>query len=256
MSGIAVIGSCITRDLWPIVGEAPPQGLFYVSRTSLPSLLSAPPADVSLPAEDQTGPGGFPKRAMTSDLRKTALGELVARRPSHIVFDFIDERADLLQTGGAYVTRTWELCVSGHLEHPALQAGQPIARTAPGCELIWRMALRELAALIGATPLRDAQLILHEAQWATQYRDAEGAVHDFPAEIELFSGSWADIRAHNQVLRAYQQAFLDAFPQATRVGAPATLTVADQSHRWGLSPFHYIREYYEYVLPRLQALGV
>ena len=251
-----MVGSCITRDLWPIVGEAPPHGLFYVSRTSLPSLLSGPPAGLDLPAEHPTGPAAFPKRSMVSDLRKTALSELVARRPTHIVFDFIDERANLLETGDGYVTHTWELSVSGHLEHPALRNAHPVERTAAGCDLIWRAALREFAALVASTPLRDATVILHEAQWATRYRDAEGALQAFAPLVELFSGSWAEIEAHNKVLRAYQDAFLDAFPNAARIGAPAQLQVADQGHRWGLSPFHYVPEYYETVLPQLHALGV
>lgn len=251
-----MVGSCITRDLWPIVGEAPPQGLFYVSRTSLPSLLSKPPEGLSLPAERPTGLGAFPNRSMVSDLRKTALGELVARRPTHIVFDFIDERANLLKTGSGYVTHTWELSVSGHLEHAALCDAQPIERTAAGCELIWRSALREFAALVACTPLRNATLILHESQWATQYRDTQGNLQTFAPKLELFSGSWADIEAHNKVLRTYQAAFLETFPNALRVGAPAELQVADQGHRWGLSPFHYVPEYYETVLPQLHALGV
>lgn len=256
MSGIAVVGSCITRDLWPIVGEAPPQGLLYVSRTSLPSLLSKPLAGMSIPTDPPTGPGAFTKRSMTSDLRKTALAELVARRPTHIVFDFIDERAGLLETEGGYVTNTWELSVSGNLEHPTLRNAHPVERTAPGCELIWRAALREFAALVASTPLRDATLILHEAQWATHYRDAEGQLRAFAPQVELFSGSWADIEAHNKVLRTYQSAFLQAFPNALRVGAPSELQVADQGHRWGLSPFHYVPEYYQTVLTQLHALGV
>ena len=40
MARVAIIGSCITRDLWPILGEAPAD-LLYISRTSLPSLESA-----------------------------------------------------------------------------------------------------------------------------------------------------------------------------------------------------------------------
>ena len=40
MPKVAIIGSCITRDLWPIRGET--AELLYVSRTSLPSLMAPP----------------------------------------------------------------------------------------------------------------------------------------------------------------------------------------------------------------------
>ena len=33
-----MVGSCITRDLWPILGEGV-EGVLYVSRTSLPIAL-------------------------------------------------------------------------------------------------------------------------------------------------------------------------------------------------------------------------
>ena len=39
MSKVAIIGSCITRDLWPIRGDGN-ENLVYISRTSLPSLFS------------------------------------------------------------------------------------------------------------------------------------------------------------------------------------------------------------------------
>ena len=51
MPRVAIIGSCITRDVWPIVGEAPPQDLLYISRTSLASLF-APPLNGVVVSED------------------------------------------------------------------------------------------------------------------------------------------------------------------------------------------------------------
>jgi len=39
MPRVAIVGSCITRDLWPIRGDGA-EHLFYVSRTGLPSLFA------------------------------------------------------------------------------------------------------------------------------------------------------------------------------------------------------------------------
>src|SRR3954462_7032972 len=75
MSKVAIIGSCISRDLWPIRGEAAP--LLYVSRTSFPSLFSSP-IKGSRPAAEPPAPlGRHQHRAMVADLQKTALAELV-----------------------------------------------------------------------------------------------------------------------------------------------------------------------------------
>ena len=76
MPKIAIVGSCITRDLWPIRGGGA-EHLLYVSRTSLPSLFA--------PAVAGFRPGrGLPgdlhqheHNALLADLQKTALSRLV-----------------------------------------------------------------------------------------------------------------------------------------------------------------------------------
>ncbi|HEY9235455.1 MAG TPA: DUF6270 domain-containing protein [Phenylobacterium sp.] len=256
MSRIAVVGSCITRDLWPIVGETPPEDLLYISRTSLPSLMASPLPGLDLSRERPEALGPFSHRAMVEDLRKTALSRLLAHRPTHVIFDFIDERVDLLAVGGTLVTHSWELEASGQMSDPAFGEAHTVARNSPGCELLWRRALAEFAALIAATPLAGARLILHEAQWATQFVDETDALHDFPAEVELFGDRRGSIAAHNALLRRYEGAFRQAFPAARTVNAGPALRIADKRHRWGLSPFHYVPDYYREVLSQLHALGV
>ena len=54
MSKVAIVGSCITRDLWPIVG-AEPSDLLYISRTSLPSLFARPLEGVETAQEPPPG---------------------------------------------------------------------------------------------------------------------------------------------------------------------------------------------------------
>jgi hypothetical protein len=241
--------------VWPIVGEATPQDLLYICRTSLPSLLAAPLAGVEL-APPAPGLAEFPYRSMVADLTKTALGALIAYRPTHLVFDFIDERLDMLSVGGTLVTHSWELDVSGFLNQPAFTGARTIRRTTSASDLLWRQAMREMAALIASTPLSEARLVLHEAQWATTFVDTDGGAAPLPPEVEIFTGKPASIEAHNAALRRYQEAFVDLLPGAARIAAPAELRVADAGHRWGLSPFHYVEGYYRDIHAQLQALGV
>lgn len=256
MSRVAIVGSCITRDLWPIVGEAPPQDLLYISRTSLPSLLAPPLTGLDWRRERPASLGPFSHRAMVEDLRKTALSRLVRFRPTHIIFDFIDERVDLLAIDETIVTHTWELEASGYMAEPDFQKAHRVKRTRPGCDLLWRSALGELAALINSTPLAEAQLILHEAQWAAQFVDETGRLTDFPAQVDIFGDHRGSIADHNALLRRYQAAFQQAFAGTRTVSASLELRVADAGHRWGLSPFHYIPDYYREILCQLHALGV
>ena len=112
MSRVAIIGSCVTRDLWPIRGDGV-EGLLYVSRTSLPSLFS--PAAPGFRASDAPPPGltRHQHRAVVTDLTKRGLAEVVAHRPTHLIFDFIDERFDLLRAGPALVPQARPLVAPG-----------------------------------------------------------------------------------------------------------------------------------------------
>lgn len=253
MSRVAIVGSCITRDLWPVRGEAV-EGLLYVSRTSLPSLFSPPVAGFRPAAKPPGGLRQHQHRALVADLTKTALARLVAFRPTHLIFDFIDERFDLLSVGGAIATRSWELEASGYLAQRAFRAARRIPRLSGACERLWLDAAAEFAALVRATPLRDARLILHSARWADERRAADGTRRPL-ADVEVLPGEPADIGAHNALLARYEAAFLRLMPPMSVVEAPGA-RVADETHQWGLSPFHYGPAYYAAIWRGLEDLGV
>ncbi len=252
MSRVAIVGSCITRDVWRLSGETG-AGLLYICRTSLPSLF-APPVAGFRPA--RTPPGDLkpmPHRAVVADLTKTAIAELVAFRPTHLIFDFIDERFDLVSAGDALATRSWELETSGYLSQRAFRGARDVPRLSPACDRLWREAAGQMAALIRATPLKDATLILHAAQWADVRRSAAG---DRPLEgVEILPGRPTDPAAHNALLRRYEDQFRALAPPLAIVEAPG-LRVADPDHPWGLSPFHYTPDYYAEIWRQLTALGV
>lgn len=256
LSRVAIIGSCITRDLWPILGEAPGP-LLYVSRTSLASLFAAPPSGVAIADPPPNGLKAQPHAALVADLKKTALASLVAFRPTHIILDFIDERFDLLATAdGGVAVHSWELDVSGYLEQAGLSDARQIPRLSPACERLWRDGAAELVALLAATPLRDAKVVLHEAQWAQRYLDAAGEMQTFHPLVDVLSARMTDLHAQNTMLSRYQQAFRSLAPHALRVCASDAVRIADANHRWGLSPFHYVDGYYREIRSQLGALGV
>jgi len=252
MSRVAIVGSCITRDLWPILGEAPAD-LLYVSRTSLPSLFATPAPGFQPSSEPPAPLKRHQHRALVADVTKRGLAALVEHRPTHIIFDFIDERFGLWSVDGTFVTHSWELEVSGYLAQPALRRGQPIARLSDACERLWLDAVHEMSGFLRATPLRDARLILHEARWAEVWAAPDGTRRPFE-NVEIWPGQPTDITAHNRLLDTYQDAFCAATPDVVRIAASERL--ADPQHRWGLSPFHYTPAYYRDIWSQLHALGV
>lgn len=252
MSRVAIIGSCITRDLWPIRGDS--AEVFYVSRTSLPSLFSGPVDGLKPHRDTPPSLGRHQHRAVLADLQKSALAAIVEFRPTHLIFDFIDERFDLLSVDGTLVTRSWELEASGYLEQDVLRGARPVARLSPACERLWRAGAAEMAAFVRATPLREASLVLHSARWAERLQGAGGRLKALPTP-EIRPGVAESINDHNRLLAAYEVEFERLMPRLTRVEAPEH-QVADEVHRWGVSPFHYVAPYYEAIWRQLQALGV
>lgn len=253
MSRVAIIGSCISRDVWRFRGE-PASDLLYICRTSLPSLLA--PAVAGFRAAPKP-PGGMrpkPHRALVADITKTALAELVAFRPTHLIFDFIDERFDLVSVGDSLVTRTGELEASGYLRQRAFARSRDIPRLSPACDRLWDEAAGQVAALVRATPLGSARIILHAAQWAHRRRSDAGREASIVG-VEILPGRPADIARHNALLERYQAKFTALMPPMARVEAPA-LRLADADHEWGMSPFHYVPDYYAEIWRQLAALGV
>lgn len=256
MARIAVVGSCITRDLWPL-REAAPKDLLYISRTSLISLFSAPVSGYPSQPDPPEGLTRYQHMAVETDLLKTALGQLIAHRPTHLIFDFIDERFDLLRLPpGTQVTHSWELERGGYLDHPALAGGRPVARLSAGAEWLWRQAVVQLAEILRLTVLREARIILHSAQWADRQAKAEGGTLPLQGSPHIWDGRPADLVAHNQMLAGYEAHFVATIPQTIVVCAQPENRVADPAHRWGLSPFHYVPGYYEDISRALGALGI
>ncbi len=257
MSRTAIIGSCITRDIWREC-QVDFTGVTYVARTSLASLTSAPITGVPMPDEPPTGVLGFGRnslRRVAADLDKSALAQIVDQRPAHLIVDFIDERFDLLDQDGAVATHSWELDRLGLIGGPGLEAPTPIPRASPQAEALWREGLAKLADLLNSGPLAGTRVILHHAQWAWISVDAAGLPHRFEDCVPLWPGS-ASLTEQNALLRRYRDLFLQAVPRAHVVQADSRFLIADARHAWGLSPFHYVRGYYDDVWRQLQGLGV
>jgi len=252
MSRVAIVGSCISRDVWRFQG-ATVSDLLYISRTSLPSLFAAPVAGFRPASQPPKGLKPQPHRALVADLTKSALGSLVAFRPTHVIFDFIDERFDLLSVGGAIATHSWELAASGYLKRPALKEARAIPRLSAACERLWLDGAAEMAAFVRATPLAGAQLILHGAQWADRRLTGAGRTAALEG-AEILPRVAANIAAHNELLARYEAAFEALMPPMAKISAPAH-RLADERHEWGLSPFHYVADYYREIWRQLEALG-
>lgn len=250
---IAIVGSCITRDLWPIRGGGADR-LLYISRTSFPSLLASP-VEGFHPARGLPGDlHQHEHNALVADLEKTALRRLVAFQPTHLILDFIDERFDLVSTHGGLATCSAELDRSGYLAKAAFRGFRTVPRLSAACDLLWREGAGAFAGIVRGSLLRHARLILHAARWATDQRLPSGEIAPI-RDVEILSGKPAEIGAYNDLLQRQEAIFTELMPPMDRLEAGA-FRLADPQHRWGLSPFHYVPEYYDEIRRQMGAMGL
>ena len=248
---VAILGSCVTRDLWRMTGAAA-DDLLYISRTRLPSLFA--PRLQGLVLYDGPPPGlrPNPAQALRADLTKTALARLAAFRPDVVILDYIDERFDLLVGAGGVVTASWELETSGWDALLPMEALRRLDALGDADVTLWRRGLDALATLFApGGALSGARVVLHEAAWADAMRTSSGRLEALDPDLEITPGRRASRVAHNARLARMHAATRATLPGLEVVKALDSLIVSDPDHVWGLSPFHYIPDYYAEVWRQL-----
>lgn len=255
---IAVLGSCVTRDVWWILDRPPSQPELFVGRTSLASAsLAEGCANVLDPLADlepQTC-HGFARAMVMTEFGKTAFDQIAAAKPDTIVLDFIDERFDLLDCDGVLVTESLELIESGMMAQPALAQARRIPRFSDEAWSLWAAGLLRLRRAFDEARLLPSRIVLHACLWADEVEAATGR-HAYPDRCEIMLGRPTSRAANNDLLRRMHDAFAACFPEAVVIEPPADLRVADAAHRWGFSPFHFIPQYYQFLADAAAYHGV
>lgn len=231
---VAIWGSCVTRDAMEVAAGRL-ELLRYHARTSWVAQASTPYGE-EVGSLEPLSP--FGARTVAEDYQKTVVDELVRRQPRAVLIDLIDERFVLLRTGPSWWT------MSDYVQATAMNERirrSPASRTEFLDDRrlgLFEAAARTLAPRLAAL-LPDTAFVLHEATWATRVRGEER----FPA------GHEEKAAAMNQALEQHYQVLADAFgPRLLRLRPPQELVVADPEHVWKLAAFHYVPEYYEWLV--------
>lgn len=244
---IAVLGSCVTRDIWWALNLPPSEPALFVGRTSLASAsLAESRVNVLAPLTDLVPQTchGFTRAMVMTELSKTAFDQIAAAKPDTLVLDFIDERFDLLACDGVPVTESLELIESGMMAQPALAQARRIPRFSDEAWSLWTAGLLRLRRAFDEARLPPSRIVLHACLWADVVDSATGR-HSYPDRYEIMLGRPTSRAANNDLLRRMHDTFATSFPEAVVIEPPADLRVADAAHRWGFAPFHFIPQYYQ-----------
>ncbi|WP_156390520.1 DUF6270 domain-containing protein [Caulobacter sp. Root487D2Y] len=240
---VAILGSCVTRDIFGLVPEKGWSVECYLGRQSMIA-LNTPPVqpDFSVAQEPATRWRG---ETVALNASKRVFETLRDTDFDCLVVDLIDERCACVATAdGRMMTYSPELQEIAEgtpfLEHNGLR---PLVEAWP------YMDQREAALDAFAEGLRKAcrgrPLVLHEAYWAPRSVAGETSVN--------YDVNWV---ARNNDLLALCYAGLKRRLNCWVVSAPRAETLGDAEHKWGPAPYHYQQSYYEHIQAQLDALPV
>ncbi|MFZ0159235.1 MAG: DUF6270 domain-containing protein [Kineosporiaceae bacterium] len=244
---VAIWGSCVTRDAFAVASrreqlEEELPLVYYAARSSWISQASQPwpQTDPELGGEVS----GFGLRMVQEDLNKSIIDRLAELKPDIVVLDLIDERLPIARVG-----RTW-LTVSDYAKQTALvprvvaAADETCSMTQPARARLFAAAARTVARRLTRELPRTA-FVLNEAPYTTRVGD--GTTLSDPA------GGWArDLEAAQQpLLRAVVRQMGD---RLFRARPPQEVCLADPDHRWGVTSYHYVEDYYHWLIDTLRAI--
>lgn len=229
----AIHGSCVTRDMFEFDGRDRDL-VRYQSQCSLATKGTAPVTS-ELP-ELKTLSERFVGKMIVWDLLK---------HPFHLddvdclIVDLIDERFHVYRIGSSLITKTLRLRESGLCERLELEIPYPFDSAAhrdrfvAGCRAF-------KASLAGSRAI----VAFHDARWATRYaRDGELVAFEEAGKIEKA----------NRRLAWLASVFRDLFDPDIVVVPDERFLIADDGHKWGRAPFHYVEGYYHDVWEKLSS---
>lgn len=226
---VAIHGSCLARDTCEIGFGDRAQVLEYVARQSIISV--GVETRVLDPISDIFD-SPFQRRSFRSDAHGSALERLGTHNDIDVLLlDLVDERLGVLRNGSKFVTRSvdalshdvyveirWQHIPFGSWEHFKLftEAWDKYSRQLKELELF------DKAVMIQST----------WATWTTEYKRCKRSMN---------MPTWKMNLVYEPYFSVVRQTGIPT------IRAPRSLCVADPNHVWGEAPFHYTREFYDYL---------
>jgi len=231
---IAVLGSCVSRDMFEFYRDRISPPVAYFARSSLASAMCPEPFTG---VDTSTVESAFQRRVVEYDLSGEFQRYVVEGDFDILLVDLIDERFDLLRRGDALATRSNEF-VRASVDEEGL------VRVPALSEKYYELWQSAWAALVRS--LRDAdrldRLRVNEAYWTERVADGSDLPANFPRSV---------IEANNAFLSRLYLRMADDLEEWQFLRYPPGTLAADSVHKWGPAPFHYAKSAYGHLLQRL-----
>lgn len=217
---VFIVGSCVSRDCF--ANEGAPNIERYVARSSFVSSMSEFPSGFE-DADTSANESAFQRRMVQFDLER-ALPKLAIEENSALVLvDFIDERFNL-----ARKKNFGPVTISPEFKKCDIDVGDAeiISTLSDKYYLDFALAWARFVRLIPAQ-----KILINKVYWAE--RDDKGR--------ELPGGD--AIKINNAKLDKLYKIVEGISPEVRWTKVDRSIMVAATEHKWGVSPFHYVREF-------------
>lgn len=240
---LVIYGSCVSRDAFggSFEGGSRFELIEYVARSSLASAF----CDAEVQGVDFNAIASpFQRKMVEYDVRNGLRNVLETSSYDLILLDPIDERFDLfVDDAGAVCTMSNELMASGF--SPRSRSGRIVKSASEEFFRLWEKGWSALVVFLRGRGLLE-KLYINKVFWSK-----------FAVDGSNFHPSYtqSDIERANEFLTRLYVRMQDDIPANQFIDFDEhAVFLANQNHKWGKSPFHYIDEYYMKLLGRLDQI--
>ena len=232
---IFIIGSCVTRDAFGFPGGDNYEIDAYIARTSLGVALTKEPFHGVILDSIKSQ---FQRNIVEIDLNKKLRDILVSSNSDCYIYDPIDERFDILVSeNGASCTISNEFLSSGFLINS--NNNKRIFSGDENFYLLWEIGWSDLVEIFKEKGVLE-KLYINKVYWSEIKDDGT----EFPNSIR---------RANNFLDKLYLRMAND-IRHENFFQYPRSIFIGAVNHKWGVSPFHYVNEFYDLTLKNLKVV--
>lgn len=240
---VLIFGSCVSRDILSHSAKSKSSLVLvdYFARSSFASLVARSAGEVVISYLDRI-PSAFQRRMVERDLKKSFLTSIEDLDFDCLLVDFIDERFNVwFGADGTVCTLSSEFVQTGFLDE--IGGGRVVFS---GSDEFWENWLLGWSAFVNK--LRSVnkldKIIINKVFWSKNTVGGRAFGRAY-SERRIFEA--------NEFLEKIYARVEQDIPNCQFVMFSNDQLRAADVHKWGLSPFHYVDEYYEVALGKIIA---
>lgn len=234
---IFIAGSCVTRDAFTPDTKIDFEIIDYYARYSLARLnYPAVTLDISDTIFEKKVPSAFQRKLLKNDFSNNLIENIRRADFDYLVIDCVDERFGLVRYKHlSYLTNSDELRKADLIN---TKTALKIPCDEREFHHFWRNGLKKIIEEIGVN-----KIILNNIYWTNNLNNGETISTKENVE-----------RCNKMVSELYNIAKKEGIPERNFVNYPHDILIGDVEHRWGASPFHYVREVYDFYIKYMHSL--